>query len=210
MKDEQLENNIVSLHSRGWSIHHLSREFCISRARVRRILEKHTKSRSARTEEPKPARQKSKLDTYKPYISSLLEKYKDPPITNQRIYELLEEKGFDGKITIVRNYLAGVRGKKTKDPIVCVETSPGQRASHDWSDYYIDFTNDQSNEKITFFSYILNYSRRQYIEIVEDKTQATLLRSLVNAFVYFDGVVHEIKISKRSQSFAGQSGCIAF
>ncbi|MCP4140353.1 MAG: transposase, partial [Chloroflexi bacterium] len=73
------------------------------------------------------------------------------------------------------------------------ETAPGRRASHDCSDYFIDFTDGAQREKVTFLRYILNYFRRQYIEVVEDKTQATLLRGLVNAFLYFDGVPKEIK-----------------
>ena len=194
MKDGSLENNVVSLHNRGWSIRRVSREFGVSRQRVKRILEQNSKQRKNGTELPsKPDKRSSMLDNYKEYIAELLEKYPDPPITNQRIFEILEEKGFEGKITILRNYLAQIRGKKTKEPVVCIETDPGQRASHDWSDYYIDFTDETVSEKITFLSYILNYSRRQYIEIVEDKTQTTLLRNLVNAFLYFDGVPKEIK-----------------
>lgn len=194
MKDESLENNIVSLHSRGWSIRRLSREFGISRQRVNRILERNIRQRKNGQEYlSKPIKRNSKLDPYKEYISELLETYQIPPITNQRIFELLEEKGFEGKITILRNYLTQIRGKRIKEPIVCVETAPGQRASHDWSDYNIYFTDNSGNEKITFLSYILNYSRRQYIEVVDDKKQTTLFRNLVNAFLYFDGVPKEIK-----------------
>lgn len=194
MKDESLENNIVSLHSRGWSIRQLSREFGISRQRVKRILERNVRQRENGQEYfSKPNKRSSKLYSYKEYISELLETHKTPSITNQRIFELLEEKGFEGKITILRNYMAQIRGKKTKEPIVCVETAPGQRASHDWSDYYIDFTDEAENEKIIFLSYILNYSRRQYIEVVDDKTQTTLFRCLVNAFLYLGGVPKEIK-----------------
>ena len=175
MKNESLENNIVSLHVRGWSMRRLSTEFNISRQRVKRILMRNTLQRkNGHKNLSKPAKRASMLDVYKEYIGELLEQYKSPPITNQRIFELLEEKGYKGKITILRDYLAQIRGKKTKDPIICVETAPGQRASHDWSDYYIDFTDTQSSEKITFLSFILNYSRRQYIEVVDDKTQTTL------------------------------------
>jgi transposase len=194
MKDELLENNVVSLHNRGWSMRRLSREFGVSRQRVVRILEQNVQKRKNGTGDlSEPIQRGSMLDSYKEQIANLLEKYKRPPITNQRIFELLEEKGYQGKITILRNYLAQVRGKKVKDPIVCVETNPGQRASHDWSDYYVDFTDGSGSEKITFLSYILNYSRRQYIEVVDDKSRTTLLRCLVNAFVYFDGVPKEIK-----------------
>lgn len=194
MKDEQLENNVVSLHGRGWSIRRLSREFGISRQRVTRILGRNAMQRqNGHGHLSKPTRRASMLDPYKAHISELIETYKTPPITNQRIFEILKEKGYRGKITILRNYLAGIRGKKAKEPVVCTETAPGQRASHDWSDYYINFTDEPGSEKVTFLSYILNYSRRQYIEVVEDKTQTTLLRRLVNAFLYFDGVPKEIK-----------------
>jgi transposase len=47
--------------------------------------------------------------------------------------------------------------------------------------------------QVTFFSYILCYSRRQYIEVVDDKKQQTLFRVLINAFIYLDGVPQEIK-----------------
>lgn len=194
MKDEVLENNIVSLHARGWSIRRLSREFAISRGRVSRVLQRNSDNRQKGVDQlSRPAKRASKLDPYKDYISELLERHKNPPITNQRVFELLLEKGYTGKMSILRDYLARVRGKKRPEPVECVETLPGQRASHDWSDYYIRLTDQAGEEKITFFSCILNYSRYQYLEVVGDKTQATLLRCLVNAFVYFDGVPLEIK-----------------
>ncbi len=194
MKDESLENGIVTLFDRGWPVRRLSREFGISRGRVVRILEHNNFSRTGEGSQVLNTVQKpSKLDSYKEYIHELLETYVNPPVTNQRIFELIEEKGYKGGITILRDYLAGIRGKKTSDPVFCVETSPGQRGAHDWSDYMIPFTGSGESEKVTFFSFILGYSRRQYIEVVEDKTQSTLLKCLVDTFLYFDGVVREIK-----------------
>ena len=193
MKDESLENNIVSLSSRGWSVRRLAREFAISRGRIRRLLYRHTIERENGMEKiEKPAAAPSKLDGYKSYITELLEKYQRPPITNQRVFELIKEKGYQGGLTIVRDYIVTVREKKTPEPIVCVETAPGERGSHDWSDYFISFTLT-GVEKVTFLSFILNYSRRQYIEVVEDKSQPTLLRGLMNAFSYLEGVPREIK-----------------
>jgi len=193
MEDEILKNNVVSLHGRGWSMRRLSREFGISRGRVRRILEQNNLGREKGHENLKPrAKRVSKLDKWKGCIDELLKTYRSPAITNQRVFELLTEKGYEGKITILRDYLVKVRGKKSQEPIVCVETPPGLRASHDWSEYTIDFTRE-GREKVTFLSLILNYSRRQYVEVVEDKSQATLLHGLINGFIYFDGVPKEIK-----------------
>jgi len=194
MKDESLENNVVTLHARGWSIRRLSREFGISRDRVGRILLQNQHKRETGSEyRLKPKKKDTKLDPYKEYIGELLETYKDPPPTIERVFELIREKGYQGGKTIVSYYLASVRGKQTKEPIICVETLPGQRASHDWSEYYIYFSDYDKKVKVIFFSYILNYSRRQYIEVVDDKTQTTLFQCLINSFIYFDGVPQQIK-----------------
>jgi transposase len=193
MKDEQLENNLVSLHARGWSIRRLSREFGIGRKRVKRILGQNNEQReNADTPEKQTGKKRgSKLAPYYNYIDELLEAHQDPPITNQRAYELLQDKGYTGKISILRDHLLGKRGKKPAVPIVPSPTAPGQRASHDWSEYHVEFF--AGRQKITIFSIILNYSRRQYIELVEDKSQSTLLKCLVNAFLYYGGVPLEIK-----------------
>jgi len=194
MKDEQLENLVVTLyHSRGWSIRKLSRELGVSRMRIRRVL---VSKRVLRDTTPqgriKAKKQRpSKLDPYKKHIGELLEKY--PAITAQRIFELICEKGFDGEITILRYYLKQIRQVVSKMPLTMVETDPGQRANHDWSDYNITFTLTGETEKVTFFSYILAYSRRQYMSVVDDKTQGTLFKELIAAFIYLDGIPYEIK-----------------
>ena len=54
-------------------------------------------------------------------------------------------------------------------------------------------TGTGQREQVTFFSYILCYSRRQYINVVDDKTQKTLFSELIGAFIYLDGVPREIK-----------------
>jgi transposase len=194
MKNRSLENSIVFLHSLGWSVRRLSGEFRISRERVDRILRDNRDARQNQINN-KPAGKQipSKLDNYKQYIGEILEKYKDDPPTIERVLELIRERGYDGGRTILSDYLATVRGKKTPDPVTCVETAPGQRGSHDWSEYYIYFSETGEKEKVIFFSFILNYCRRQYIEIVEDQKQLTLFKCLINTFIYFDGVPRQVK-----------------
>lgn len=194
MKDEQLENLIVTLyHSRGWSIRRISREIRVSRKRVRRVLASQGILRDTTPEGRigSKKRRPSKLDPYKEYIGELLEKY--PDITGQRIYEMICEKGFDGEITILRYHLKQVCQVASKTPITMVETDPGQLAAHDWSDYNIRFTSTGKIECVTLFSYILCHSRRQYMDLVVDKTQRTLFRELISAFIYLDGVTLEIR-----------------
>jgi transposase len=194
MKDEQLENTVITLHlQKKWSIRRISRELHISRKRVRRILVSNSVLRDTTLEGEitLKKRRPSKLDPYKEFIGELLEKYSN--ITGQRVYEHLKEKGFEGEITIVRDYLKSIREVGPKTPVRMVETEPGQRAAHDWSDYNITFTSTGKTEKVTFFSYILSYSRRQYIDPVDDMKQQTLFRELIAAFIYMDGVTLEIR-----------------
>ena len=193
MKNESLQNTVITLHGQGWPIRRISRELRISRKRIRRILVSNSVLRDTTPgEEITPKKKRpSKLDPFKDFIAELLDKYSN--ITGQRVYEHLKQKGFDGEITIVRDYLNSIRRVGSKTPVRLVETDPGQRAAHDWSDYRVYFTSLRKTVQVTFFSYILSYSRRQYIELVDDKTQKTLLRALINAFIYMDGVTQEIK-----------------
>lgn len=190
-----MENAVVTLHiSRGWSVRELSREFGISRGRIRRIIARYRHKRQTGEDYGQPkANRPSKLDQYKGYITELLEKHQHPPITNQRILELIREKGYKGGKTILGDYMATIRKKNTREPVYCVETSPGEIGSHDWSEYYVYFSETGKKQKVIFFSFILNYSRRQYIEVAHDKTQLTLLKCLINTFTYFEGVPRKIK-----------------
>jgi transposase len=194
MKDENIENTVVTLHlQKGWSIRRISRDLGISRKRVRRIVVSNSVLRDTTPVDQIPLKKKrpGKLDPYKEYIAELLDKYNK--ITGQRVYERLIEKGYQGEITIVRNYLKSIREAGPKIPVKMVETEPGQLAAHDWSDYNITFTSTGKTGQVTFFSYILCYSRRQYIAVVDDKKQHTLFRELIAAFIYFDGVPREIR-----------------
>jgi transposase len=193
MKDESIENTVITLHGQGWSIRRLSREIRISRKRIRRLLVSNSVLRDTTPKGEITLKniRPSKLDPYMEFIVELLEKYSN--ITGQRVYEHLKEKNFDGEITIVRDYLKNLRQVGSKTPVRLVETDPGQRAAHDWSDYNITFTSTGKTEQVTFFSYILSFSRRQYINVVDDKKQQTLFRELIAAFIYTDGVPLEIK-----------------
>ena len=193
MKDEAFENSVIYHRGQGWSIRRLGREYHCGRDRILRILRENEQRRTQGVNPLKSPRvYPTKLDPYKEQIQEALLKFKN--ITVQRIYEQILEKGYPGKITMVEVYVSKIRASKSHPVIRCVETAPGQRAAHDWSEYMIEFTSSEGQEhKVILFSYILAYSRRQWIEVVEDKTQRTLMECLVHAFMYFDGVAREIK-----------------
>ena len=118
MKDENLENSVIALHAKGWPIRKISQEMGISRGRVRRWLVSNSVLRDTTPGDEITLKKKrqSKLDPYKGFIAELLEKYSN--ITGQRVYEHLREKGFEGEITIVRDYLKSIREVGSKTPVI--------------------------------------------------------------------------------------------
>jgi transposase len=185
---QDLEHQIVLLHAQGWSIRALTRHFAMGRNTIRRILRKNRKQRDKGhdvLDRRRPVARQSKLDAFKPMIKQLLAKY--PDITGVRVCEELAASGFDGGRTIVTDYLRKIRPRPKKTPVVRFETQPGHQGQMDWSPYTLNFTRG-GRQQVLCFSYILGYSRRQYIDFTTDRKFYTLIRRHQDAFVHFNGV----------------------
>jgi transposase len=185
---EELEHQIILLHAEGWSIRALTRHFAMGRNTIRRILRKNRRQREQghdALERRRPAPRKSKLDVFKPIINDLLKDY--PDITGVRVCEELAASGFDGGRTIVMDYLRKIRPQPKKAPVVRFETQPGYQGQMDWSPYTLDFTRT-GRQKVLCFSYILGFSRRQYIDFTTNRKFYTLIRRHQDAFTHFKGV----------------------
>ena len=184
---KEFEQELILRARDGATIRSLSRLFQISRNTVRRILRKHAKNRKEHEILPRKQARTSKLDEFKPKIAELLEKY--PKITGLRMYEELQLEGYDGGITILRDHLKIAR-KPDIEPVMRFETSPGQQGQMDWSPYKIRFKREGLKE-VQCFSYVLGFSRRQFIDFTPRRDFFTLIRRHQDAFTYFDGVPRE-------------------
>ncbi|AKB61180.1 Mobile element protein [Methanosarcina mazei SarPi] len=94
---------IQDLHSKGFSISEISRRTGYARKTVRKNLNLKTA--------PEPQKcpgRKSKLDPFKPYM---LDKINEDSYTAARLYREIKEMGFDGGITIVKDFVRKVRTK---------------------------------------------------------------------------------------------------
>ena len=92
---------IKDLYAQGFSIRAISKKTGLNRRTVSKYL-----NNSSLPESKKRAKKASKLDEYKDYLTTKLH---EGPYTASRLYREIQEMGFDGKYTIVKDFVRKVR-----------------------------------------------------------------------------------------------------
>ena len=189
------ENDVIHRWQNQQSIRSIATELNLSRYKVTRVIRNHTRGRDAAVATqndappaslgPAPTLRSSKLDPYADQLAQLLERY--PKITATRVFEELRRSGYDGGYSILRERVRGLRKTPARQLTVRFETAPGVQAQMDWATYTIDFT-IEGRRRVNLFSYILGYSRRQYIHFTESMDFETTIRQHIKAFEHLGGV----------------------
>ena len=186
------DNEIVSRRQSGQSLRGIARDLNVSRWRVTRVIRQQQARRDdpaagpIHADLPTPAAPRSSmLDAFEPRIRQLLERY--PNITATRMLEELQAAGYGGSYTILRQRVKALRPRPQKPLVVRFETAPGAQAQVDWSVYEIDFSHE-GPRWVNLFSYLLGYSRRQYLCFTERQDFETTIRQHVLAFHHLGGL----------------------
>ena len=181
---------IRDLYSQGLSISEISRRTGYARETVRKYLNKKT-APEAQKRQPKP----SKLDPYKPYIQ---EKINEGHYTAARLFREIKEMGYDGEMTIVKDFVRKIRPKQGVPAVLRYETKPGIQAQVDWGEVG-KVEVDGKIKKLFCFSMVLGYSRMRYVEFTLSIDTPTLIQCHLNSFTYFCGCTQEILYDNMKQ-----------
>lgn len=131
-----------------------------------------------------PAHRVSKLDAYKPVIKRLLAQY---PFSAVQIFQRLREQGYDGGISILRDYLRGVRPRRAP-AFLTLAFAPGEVAQVDWGQFG-NVNVGNTRRRLSFFVMVLCYSRLMYVEFTVSQTMEHFLGCHLNAFRFFGSLV---------------------
>ena len=184
MIDYETYRRIHHLHeSAGLTVAQIARELSLDPRTVHQWLDE----RQYRPRQSAP--RGSKLDPYKRYVRELLEKH---PYSAVQVFQRLRQAGYDGGITVVRDYVALVRPRRPP-AFLTLSFERGECAQVDWGQYgSVNVGN--TRRRLSFFVMVLCYSRLMYVEFTVSETLEHFLACHTNAFEFFGGCPARIMV----------------
>ena len=140
----------------------------------------------------KRPRRGSKLDPYKGKIDQLL---KDGVWNAKVILREIEAAGYEGKITILREYIKPKRVLRQKRSTVRYETEPGQQLQSDWGEIKTEIAGRE--EAVDFIVNQLGYSRRFHFWCTNSQDAEHTYEGVIRSFEYFGGVTDEVLVDNQ-------------
>lgn len=173
---------IEILHQQGLSQRKIAKLLGISRNTVRRYL---TKQISVPEYTPRPRRD-SVLDPFKPYLHSRIIQAKPIHLSAVVLMREIQDLGYTGGITLLRNYLREYRGREQPEETIRFETDPGKQMQVDWGQMR------GGKDPIHAFIAVLGYSRAMMVVFTDNMRYETLEHCHKLTFDYFQGIPCEI------------------
>lgn len=200
MIDKRTIFEIHRLKDLGWSERRIARELKLGRPTVKKYLENPEQGVSKRPPGP------SKLDPYRDLIDQFLEQ--DPQVNAPVVFQRLQGQEFDGKITIVRDYLQKIRGQiKYREPFIRFESPAGKQIQIDWG-HFGTLSYGDTMRRLYALAVTEAYSRMSYVEFTHSQKQEALHQGLLNAFSYFGGSPEEILVDNMLTAVVEREGSL--
>ena len=141
---------------------------------------------------PRRGARPSKLDPFKAHVDALLAEGVWNAVVILREIEAL---GYEGKISILRDYQRPKRPLRKSRATVRFETRPGQQLQSDWGT--IETVVAGESRRVEFEVNTLGYSRRFHFWATESQDAEHTYEGVIRAFEYFGGVTEEVLVDNQ-------------
>jgi transposase len=189
-------NTIHEMSAQGKSIREIARIVGIARNTVRRYL------RGKPIAVPRPKRG-SILDPYKGQIRTWMTE--DHLSNCEVMFPRLQAQGYRGGLSTIKAYVQTLRPAKVGQyPIQRYETKPGEQMQYDWGEFH--YEKDGKEHKLYGFVAILGYSRMRFITFVKRCDTPTMIRCMMAALEYFDGLPQAALTDRMKSVFLEMDG----
>jgi transposase len=141
------------------------------------------------------AKRGSKLDPYKTKVDELL----DEGVWNAVVvFDEIHEMGYEGGMTILREYIQPKRVMRKSKRTPRFETEPGEQLQSDWGELHTEIGGVET--KVHFIVNQLGYSRRFHFWCTERQDAEHTYEGLVRSFEYFGGVTETVLVDNQKST----------
>ncbi len=198
MLDKRTIFEIHRLKNMGWSDRKIARTLQIDRETVAKYVQHPELAVQKRKTRPR------KIDPFRDQVEQMLKK--DQEVSATVICQNLQKQGFDGKVTIVRDYLSKLRGKrKHRIAYSRFESPPGKQMQIDWG-HFGSLEYDGTKRKLYALVAIEAYSRMLFVRFTHSQKQECLHGCLLDAFSWFGGAPEEIVVDNMATAVVERVG----
>jgi len=111
------------------------------------------------------------------------------------IYRALAQRGYRGKISILRDYIRPKRAVRAQRATVRFETPPGRQLQSDWGECRTVIAGQET--AVHFLVNTLSYSRRFHFWCTDSEDAEHTYEGLIRSFEYFGGVPDEVLVDNQ-------------
>jgi len=133
-------------------------------------------------------------------VQATVDGWVEEGIWNVVIQRMLEELGYTGRISIVRDYIRPKRPLRKSRATVRFETPPGRQLQSDWGSTETRIGGEV--RPVEFIVNTLSYSRRFHFWCTDSQDAEHTYEGLVRSFEYFPGVPREVLVDNQKVAVA--------
>lgn len=190
---------ILDLHSDGLSISAIARVTGLDRKTVAKYIARGLEAPAYKPREPRP----TLVGPFADYLTQRVAAW--PELSARRLLREIQERGYTGSYTSLKDYLRTVRPKAAAAFERRFETPPGRQAQVDFAQFRTRFEDDPGTERIIWlFSLVLGHSRFLWARFVARQDLSTVLRCHMEAFAALGGVPGEILYDRMKTAVVGE------